>query len=164
MRLSLAKPACDGALAAGTGERTAEGVVDLATSFSEEKGSNSAVAVQRLSGEGEMGLTQGFVLRRMGVDVRRHITRVRFPAVDQLRFTDQFADSRADHVHAHHWTAGSANELDEACGLEDPRFPVTSEVVGQRLDLPVGCSGSFLGQADGRDLDRNTTHAECHCP
>ena len=91
-----------------------------------------------------MGLTQGFVLRRMGVDVRRHITRVRFPAVDQLRFTDQFADSRADHVHAHHWTAGSANELDEACGLEDPRFPVTSEVVGQRLDLPVGCSGSFL--------------------
>src|SRR5215212_11464781 len=110
------------------------------------------MAVQRLSGEGEMSLTQGFVLRRMSVDVRCHITGVRFPTVDQLRFTDQLADPGADHVNPDDGTAGSADELDEACGFENPRSTVSSKVVGQRLDLAVGRSGGFLGQADCRDL------------
>ena len=56
----------------------------------------SAVHVQRLAGQGEVGLAQCFGLGRVGVHQRGHVLGQGLPVVDQLRLADQLADSVTD--------------------------------------------------------------------
>src|SRR6478609_568728 len=100
-------------------------------------GDGSAVDMQGLAGEGEMGFTERLVLRRVGMDEAGDVAGIGLPARDQLRFTDQLTSPRADDVDTDDRAVDPPDELHEPGGLEDLRLAVAAEVVRQRLDLAV---------------------------
>ena len=110
--------------------------------------------MQRLAGQGQVGLAERLVLGGVGVDQGCHVVGVGLPAVDQLGLADQLADPVADEVDAEDRPVGAAYELDEALGLQDLALAVAAEVVGEALDPvgTVGLDGLGLGEADGGDL------------
>ena len=90
--------------------------------------------MQRLAGQGQVGLAEGLVLGGVRVHERRDVLGVRLPAVDQLGLADELADPVADQVDADDGAVLAADELDEALRLEDLALAVAAEVVGQGLD------------------------------
>src|SRR3712207_3249608 len=112
----------------------------------------SAVDVQRLAGEREVGLAQGLALRRVRVDEGGDVVGLGLPVVDQLRLGDQLTDPAADHVHADHGAVDGLHELDRAGGLEDLAAAFAAQVVGEGLDLAEALLGLRLGETDRGDL------------
>src|SRR5262249_13193617 len=93
-------------------------------------GVGSRVRVERLPGQRQVGLAEGFVLGRVSVHQRGDVVGVRLPVVDQLCLTDELADPVADQMDAHHGTVLARDELDEALGHQDLALAVAPEVVG----------------------------------
>src|SRR4051794_37636747 len=56
-------------------------------------GCRSEMGVQRLAGQRQVRLAEGFVLGRVRVDVRRDVVRVPLPVVDQLGLADELTDA-----------------------------------------------------------------------
>ena len=56
--------------------------------------------MQRIPGERQMGLAEGLVLRRVGVDELGDLVGEGLPVDDELGLTDLLADPGADHVDA----------------------------------------------------------------
>ena len=73
--------------------------------------------MQRLAGQREVRLAEGFALGRVHVDERCDVLGERLPVVDQLGLADQLADACPDDVDADDRTVLAAYELDEALGL-----------------------------------------------
>src|SRR6185312_6969625 len=114
----------------------------------------SAVGVQWLAGQREVGLAHCLGLRRVGMDELRDLAGQRLPVVDQLGLGQQLPDPAADHVHADHGAVLLLDQLDRARGLQDLALAVGGEVEGERLDLlrAVLLDGLGLGEPDRGDL------------
>src|SRR5450759_2165060 len=89
----------------------------------------SAVGVKRFAGQGEVGLAEGFVLSRVGVDELRDVAGQCLPVVDQLSFADLLTHPCTDHVDTHNRAVLLANQLDEALGRQDLALAVATEAV-----------------------------------
>ncbi len=85
--------------------------------------------VERLAGEGQEGLAEGLVLRRVRVDEAGDVFGVRLPVDGELRLADQLADAGADHVDADDRAVVDAHDLDRAGRADDVALAVAGEVV-----------------------------------
>src|SRR6478735_10476841 len=103
--------------------RNANVVSSLVMSF-RARGSQG---VQGFAREGQESLAERFALRRVRVDERCDVLRVRLPGDGQLPLGDELADAIADQVHAHNGTVLDAHDLHDAGRAED----LASAVAGQ---------------------------------
>ena len=113
----------------------------------------SGMCVKWLTGQSQVGFAQRFVLGGVGVDQRSDIFCMGLPAVDQLRFADQFANPIADQVDPQHGTVLDRDQFDEALRLQDLALAVAAQIVGERLDLvSVDLARLSLIEADRSNL------------
>ena len=107
--------------------------------------------VQGFAGQGQVGLAECFILRRVSVNELRNFLWECFPVDDQLGFTGLFAQSSADAVDAHNRSVLLADDLDQTSGVQDHGLAVSTQVVFEGLDT-VGAI--LLFGLLGRESDR----------
>ena len=96
----------------------------------------SGVGVKGFAGQGEVGLAEGFVLGRVGMDQLCDVGGQGLPVVDQLSFADLFTHPGADHVHPDNGAILLTNQLDKARRAQNLALAITAEVVVVGLYLP----------------------------
>src|SRR5579863_1495127 len=115
---------------------------------------SSLMDVQRLAGQQQVRLADGFGLGGVRVNERGYLLRPGFPVVDELSFGDQLADPVAHDVDAEHRAVLCRDDLDRAPGGQDGAAAVAGQVVADRGDGVRAVLGGRLrlGIADRGDL------------
>src|SRR5699024_5599751 len=110
--------------------------------------------VQGFSGQSQVGLADGFILRRVGVNELRHFLGECLPIDDELGFAGLLGQAGTDAVHTDDGSVLLTDDLDQSARVEDHRLAVAAEVVLQRFDLVLAVLLRRLcgGESDGEDL------------